>query len=232
LKILIAAALIARALPSLAQSAAEPTQQLAILPLAEPQSFICSDGQTGIISYERAAGILRVVRGGEVMALQEQVGRTPTRFVTGLDGVDLDGDTATILRGAGSRAQPVATCRRVPAAPTEGMIWGSLSKRDRAALAPGSRAKVLLIDAVRADAPAIEIASTQIVTRDNQAPLHFLLAYDPARIAPRGQTYRLQARIEQPDGQLRYITDTAVFVLEGPGPQAPVELTLVRAGPK
>ena len=45
---------------------------------------------------------------------------------------------------------------------------------------------------------------------------------------PRPQTYRLQARIEGPDGKLQYVTDTATFVLETAEPQQPVELMLVR----
>ncbi len=203
--------------------------QTPVAPLVDPRTFICSDGHRAVIDHDRPAGILRVQRGGEMLALQEQVGRTPPRFVTGSDGLDLDGGTATILRGFGDRATPVATCGEIPAQPTRGLIWGTLTKLDRTALPEGTRAKVLLVDAARADAPAVEIASTAITTRGNQVPLHFRLAYGADAVVPRSRTYRLQGRIEGADGKLMYITDTATFVLEGAEPQPPVELRLVRA---
>ena len=62
----------------------------------------------------------------------------------------------------------------------------------------------------------------------NQVPLHFLLRYAPDRVQPRALTYRLQARIEAPDGRLMFITETAAFVLENAAPQPPVELRLAR----
>mgnify|MGYP002652669823 CR=1 FL=1 len=53
---------------------------------------------------------------------------------------------------------------------------------------------MLLVDVARADAPSVEIASTSLVTAGNQVPLNFRIAYDPDRVSPRAQTYRLQAR--------------------------------------
>lgn len=223
--LLLAACAAAQPVPPVAG----PAQQAPVLPLRAPQSFICSDGQKGTIDHDQAAGILRIVRGGEVLALQEQVGMTPKRFVTGADTVVLDGDKAVIQRGIGRNAQTVATCQRIPDAPETGVIWGTISKLDRMALVPGTKAKVMLVDAARADAPSVELAATEIVTGGNQVPLHFVLRY-PDTVNPRGQTYRLQARIAGPDGKLMYITDTATFVLETPAPQAPVELMLVRTG--
>ncbi len=204
-------------------------QQTPVMPLQQPKSFICSDGRMGTIDIDDAAGILRIVRDGEVLALQALVGTTPPRYVTGSDSVDLDGDTATIRRGVDGKFDVVATCRRIPAEATTGLIHGTLIKLDRMALRPGTRAKVLLVDAARADAPSTELASTQIVTTGNQVPLHFLLSY-PDTLQPKPMTYRLQARIEDAKGKLMYITDTAVFVLEPGKAQGPVELKLVRTG--
>jgi putative lipoprotein len=230
LKIDVAAfALLAAAAPASAaaqEAAAQPT-----LPLQAPKSFICTDGRQATLDVDEAAGVVRVVRDGEVLVLHEQVGHTPRRFVTGASGVDLDGDKATIKRGIGRLARTVATCARVPAAPAAGTVWGTLTKLDRRGLPDGTKAKVLLVDAARADAPAVEIASTSIVTAGNQVPLHFLLNYPTERVTPRAMTYRLQARIERPDGELQYITDTATFVLESEAPQPPVELTLARVPP-
>ncbi len=212
-----------------AAAPAGPAQQAPVLPLRAPKTFICSDGQTGTIDHDEAAGILRVVRDGEVLALQELVGTTPKRFVTGADTVDLDGNTAIIRRGFGRKAQAVATCKQLPDAPVRGTIWGTVNKLDRMALPSGSKVKVLLVDAARADAPGVELASISIVTRGNQVPLNYLLTY-PENLEPKPMTYRLQARIEAPDGKLMFITDTATFVLESEKPQPPVELMVVRAG--
>lgn len=187
-------------------------------------SYICGDGQRIDVTHDQPAGLLLATRSGEKFTLQEQVGQNPPKFVTGSDSVVVEKDGLTLLRGKAARQ----TCKPLPNAPVTGSIWGTLSKMDRMALPAGTRAKVLLVDAGRADAPSIEIASTALETVGNQVPLHFLLTYAPERVQPRGMIYRLQARIEAPDGTLMYITDTATFVLESAAPQVPVELRLVR----
>jgi putative lipoprotein len=222
------AALTILALAAAAQ-AQESTQQAPVLPMADTQAFICSDGQFVSMSRDETAGVLRVIRGGETLVLQEQVGRKPARFVRDSSGVDLDGNKATIIRGFGNNARPIATCNRVPDAPAAGMIWGTLVKLDRMALPAGTRAKVLLVDAARADAPAVELGSTLITTVGNQVPLSFFLTYDPARTAAPASPM-LQARIEDADGRLMYITDTANPIpTTGPAP-SPIELKLIRTG--
>ena len=200
--------------------------QQPVLPLRSPKEFICSDGQLVTLEHDKAAGILRGVRAGEVFTLQEQVGYTPTRFVTGSDSVSIDGDVAKLRRG---RAIGEQTCNRVPAERVAGTVWGTLSKLDRMALPAGTRAKVLLVDGARMDAPAVELGSTLIETSGNQVPLHFLVRYDPARTASPARLL-LQARIETAKGELMYITDTANTIPnEGPAP-SPIELMLVRTG--
>ncbi len=194
-----------------------------LLPDSPAAAYICDDGQLLELARDPAAGVMRASRGGETLLLQEQVGVSPPRYVTGSDTLVFAENQVILQRGRELRA----VCRAVPAAPETGVIWGTLTKLDRMALVPGTRAKVLLVDAARADAPAVEISSTAIVTRGNQVPLHFRLAYDPARVTPKGMTYRVQARIEAPDGGLQFITDAAVFVLETAEPQPPVALRLV-----
>ncbi len=189
-------------------------------------AYICGDGQRVELDHDVTAGVMRATRGGETIILQEQVGVTPARFVTGTDTVEIEGGTLLLKRGAVARQ----SCARVPAQPMQGVITGTLNKMDRMALVPGTRAKVLLVDAARADAPSVELASTSIETVGNQVPLHFLIRYAPEKMVPRGMTYRLQARIESPDGRLMFITDTARFVLESEAPQVPVELWLVPVG--
>jgi uncharacterized lipoprotein YbaY len=218
--LILAAALLA---PACAGSAPKPA---AVPPLvdAAAASFICDDGQAVKTERDPALGVMRVTRGSDVLLLQEQVGVQPPRYVTGSDTLVFAENRVLLQRGKELRA----ACDAIPVAPTNGLLWGTLTKLDRMALVPGTRAKVLLVDAARADAPAVEIASTSLTTRGNQVPLHFRIAYPPERVSPRPMTYRLQARIESPDGQLMYITDTATFVLEAPAPQPPVELGLVR----
>lgn len=228
-------ALLLAAAPAAAQDApADP-----VLPLAAPMRFACTDGRAITIDIDQAAGVARVLRDGEVQVLMEQVGRVPRRFVTGSVSLDLDekAGTAAIRMGLGNRSDTRSTCRRLPDEPTPGVIWGTLTKLDRMALVPGTRARVFLVDAARADAPAIEIASTTIVTRGNQVPLNFRIDFPPDRVTPRPMTYRLQARLEFPGGGgagarggLTHITDTATFVLEEGAAQPPVELKLVPVG--
>ncbi len=202
-----------------------PPADMALLPMRNAMDFICGDGQLVVLERDEPAGILRGIRGGETFTLQEQVGYTPKRFVSGSDAVDLDGDTATLRRGKQARQ----TCQRKPAEPVAGVVWGTLTKLDRMALPPGTRAKVLLVDGARMDAPAIELGSTQITTTGNQVPLSFLIRFDPARTrAPASPL--LQARIEDSKGKLLYITDTQNQVPNETAPPSPIELKLVRTG--
>lgn len=218
------------AAPAVSQVTAPPPAaivgQQPVLPLRDHKEFICSDGLLVSLEHDAAAGILRGVRGGETFTLQEQVGYTPSRFVTGSDSVILDGNVAKLRRGKAIAEQ---TCNRVPAVPVAGTIWGTVTKLDRMALPAGTRVKVLLVDGARMDAPAIELGSTMLETSGNQVPLHFLVTYDPARTAAPARPL-LQARIETAKGELMYITDTAnIMPNDGPAP-SPVELTLVRTG--
>lgn len=230
---ILAAGLMACATAAAAQEAPTPPA-VPVLPLTAPMAFICSDGRLLTLDIDGPAGVARLVRDGELQVLQEQVGRVPRRFVTGSVSLDLDeaAGTLAVRLGSGRRAEPQSQCRRRPDQPMPGVIWGTLIKRDRRALPTGTRARVFLVDAARQDAPAIEIASTTLVTRGNQVPLHFRIDVPPERVSPKPMTYRLQARFEAPGSsaaraRLTHVTDTAVFVLdEGPA-QAPVELELV-----
>lgn len=234
----ILAALLLLGAPAAAQDATPQAQPAAsagtapadpaLLPMRNAREFICPDGHLVAIEHDEPAGILRGIRAGETFTLLAQVGRTPPRFVMGSDSVDLSADSITLRRGREARQ----TCPEKPAASTAGVVWGTLTKLDRMALPPGTRAKVLLVDAARADAPAVELGSTQITTTGNQVPLHFLVPYDQARTAAPARPV-LQARIEDARGKLLYITDTTNPVPTDSAAPSPIELRLVRVpGPQ
>src|SRR5687767_10606730 len=71
---------------------------------------------------------------------------------------------------------------------------GTAAYRQRIALPPEARLEVTLSDVSRMDAPSLVIAETEIETAGRQAPIHFALDYDPARIVP-GGSYAVAARI-------------------------------------
>lgn len=189
-------------------------------------SYVCGDGNLLELQQDAIAGVLEGRRAGESFTLQQQVTRGPQRFVNGPDSIVRTGDTLLLRRAGNVRL----TCERIPPAATAGVLWGTLSKLDRMALPQGTRAKVLLVDAARADAPAIEIGSMDIRTTDNQAPFWFLIRYDPARLLAPARP-QLEARIQTARGELLYITDTAnPLAGDGTAPPSPIELQLVRAG--
>jgi putative lipoprotein len=102
-------------------------------------------------------------------------------------------------------------------------IRGSATYRERMALGPGAVLEVVLEDFARADAPATRIAEA-IIPVARQVPIPFVLAYDPARLDPRGR-HGLRATLRQ-DRQVLFRTDWLHPVQ--PGQTAPVTLMLVR----
>ncbi len=187
--------------------------------------FVCGDGQLVLFERDDAAGLIRGIRAGETFTLFRQLGYNPPRYVTGSDSVDLGEETAQLRRGKMARQ----TCQRIPAQPAPGVVWGTLTKLDRASLPAGTRAKVLVVDGARMDAPAVELGSTAIKTTGNQVPLNFLVRFDPARTANPARPM-LQARIEDTKGRLLYVTDPVSTLPNETAPPSPIELRLGRAG--
>jgi putative lipoprotein len=108
-------------------------------------------------------------------------------------------------------------------------VTGSVTYRERIALPPSSVVKVRLVDVSRADAPAIVIGEQVIKTAGRQVPFSFEIAYDPKRIDERF-TYAVQARIEDEDGRLRFISDRHYPVLtRGAGRHVDLVLSAVAA---
>lgn len=114
---------------------------------------------------------------------------------------------------------------QAPGAPTiaRSAVTGAVLWRERILLPPTTKVIVRLQDVSLADAPAKLIAE-QVIDGVRAPPAKFSLAYDPATIAPNARI-SVSARVEV-DGQLRFINDTHIAVING-GPTEGVEV-LVR----
>ncbi len=87
----------------------------------------------------------------------------------------------------------------------QAVISGTISYRERIALLPGFKARVLLEDVSRADAPATIIAE-KIFEITGQVPVRFDLVYDPDKIVDRHR-YGIRAQFLDPEGRLRWTTN-------------------------
>ena len=106
-------------------------------------------------------------------------------------------------------------------------LSGTITYRERIALTPEMTVVVELRDVSLADAPAPLIAS-QTIRNPGQVPISFMLPYDRDDISPRN-TYGISARIEEPDGRLIFINDTAHDVITRGNPShADMVLVLVQ----
>ena len=103
-------------------------------------------------------------------------------------------------------------------------VSGTITYRERIALTPEMTIVVELRDVSLADAAAPLIAS-QTIRNPGQVPVSFRLAYDRDDISSRN-TYGIRARIEEPDGRLVFINDTAHDVITGGNPSR-VDIVLV-----
>ncbi len=192
-------------------------------PIENIEAFICADGHRIAITHDATAGVLHGVRDGEEFTLMQEVSRRGiARFVNGSDSIMLAGDTAWLQRSREVRQ----TCDRIPDQPTPGIVWGKVNAGADLVVPNRSNLKVLLVDGARADAPAVEIASTMLRTTGKQAPFWFLIRYDPNRaLAPAQPALRANLRLGR-NGQ-RLFTDKAVSIpTDGTPAPSPVELVL------
>ena len=99
---------------------------------------------------------------------------------------------------------------------TSSAITGTVSYLPRIALPPNAAVEVSLVDVSRADAPAITLASTQVVSGGRQVPIPFELLYDAGQIDSRF-AYAVQSRITV-DGDLQFINTTRFPVITNGSP--------------
>jgi putative lipoprotein len=107
-------------------------------------------------------------------------------------------------------------------------IAGTVTYRQRIALPEGAVIRVRLEDVSRADAPAVVLAESEIVTTGEQVPIPFLLGGD-AVLDPRGR-HALRASIEV-GGELRFATATH-HPVEADGPTEGIELLVQQVTPR
>lgn len=113
--------------------------------------------------------------------------------------------------------QPVSV-PGVPAAAAEAtlVLNGTVTYRERIALAPGSVVRVRVEDVSRADVPATVVAEEEI-RPTTQVPIPFALPYNPSRVRL-DRRYAVRAEIRDADGRLRWTTTagTPVFTQGAP----------------
>jgi putative lipoprotein len=113
-----------------------------------------------------------------------------------------------------------------PAAPVPPALTGTVTYRERIALAPDTQLRVRLEEIAGTDAPPQFIAETTI-PRIGPPPVRFRIALDARVIDPR-RTYTLTARIERGDRVL-FVNDPPMRVLTGGNPSQ-VEIVVSPAG--
>lgn len=111
------------------------------------------------------------------------------------------------------------------------ILTGTVAYRERIAMPEGSKIIVQILDTSLADAPATLIAEDTIITKGENVPVPFTIDYN-AETLVEGHTYTISAKIFFPEDELRFITDTATFLLDENGvPVGEVELLLVGVQP-
>ena len=107
-------------------------------------------------------------------------------------------------------------------------VGGTIAYRERIRLTPGATLTVQLLDTSYMDASA-ELVSEQVITDPGQVPIKFKIPYSRGDIDP-GNTYSISARIDESDGRLAFINDTAYDVLTRGNPTR-VNMVLVMVKP-
>jgi len=107
-------------------------------------------------------------------------------------------------------------------------VRGTVTYSERIELTPGARLIVEIRDTSYADAAA-ELIAEQVISDPGQVPISFEVTYDPDDIESRN-TYSVSARIEESDGRLAFINDTAYDVITGGNPTR-VNMVLVLVEP-
>ena len=107
-------------------------------------------------------------------------------------------------------------------------VTGTVSYRQRIALPPDAVLTVQIQDVSLADAPAVVIGE-QVIKEPGQVPIPYAVEYSYRDIED-SHRYTMQARIEDAEGKLLFINDTAFLVLTQGFPTENVEIEVVPSG--
>lgn len=130
-------------------------------------------------------------------------------------------------------AAVLAACSTLPEAGADAgidmtQVAVSVTYRERILLPPGHRLTVRLEDVSLADAPSRVLAEAGETLEGRGPPYAVTLSVRETDIDPR-HTYAVRAEIRDPDGALRFTTDTRHAVLtQGTGTRADIVLVGVR----
>ena len=111
---------------------------------------------------------------------------------------------------------------------TGSSVTGTVTYSEQIELTPGATLIVRIRDTSYADASA-ELIAEQVISDPGQVPISFDVNYDPDDIDS-GNTYSVSARIEESDGRLAFINDTAYDVITRGNPTR-VNMVLVLVEP-
>lgn len=117
----------------------------------------------------------------------------------------------------------LAACATTPADQAE--VTGTAAYRERILLPPGHVLTVRLEDVSLADAPARVLAEQVTPLERHGPPYAFTLSYDPAAIRD-NHSYAVRAEIRDPEGRLRFTTDTRHSVITHGAPMS-VDIMMV-----
>lgn len=117
----------------------------------------------------------------------------------------------------------LAACATTPAGQAE--VTGTAAYRERILLPPGHVLTVRLEDVSLADAPARVLAEQVTPLERRGPPYAFTLSYDPADIQA-NHSYAVRAEIRDPEGRLRFTTDTRYSVITHGAPMS-VDIMMV-----
>ena len=134
--------------------------------------------------------------------------------------------TFLVLAAVACESTPASPSPTEPATPSTATVTGTVTYRERIALAPNAVVEVKLIDISRADAPAVTVGE-QVIENPGQVPIAFEIEYDPSKIDERF-TYAVQARIMEGD-RLAFINDTRYAVITRGSPTH-VDMVLIKVG--
>lgn len=107
--------------------------------------------------------------------------------------------TGACMQNGGNPTQPPGLAA--------GKLSGTVTYRQRIALPPDAVIDVSLVDVAKMDAPSRTIGSVRVPAQGRQVPIPFELRYDADRSSAPSE-YAVQARIEDGQGRLLFITDT------------------------